>query len=346
MRRDLKDLVRKNIWNLKPYSSARDEFSASASVYLDANENPFDNGVNRYPDSSHTALKKQLADRRGLKSSQILLGNGSDEILDLLFRSFCEPGKDNIIITPPTYGMYKVIADINDIEVRQSLLTTDFQLNTREILSLVDEHTKLIALCSPNNPSGISLSQESIEEILNNVDCMVVVDEAYIEFSNQPSWVDRIDKYSNLFISQTFSKAWGMAGIRLGIGIGSSDVIEILHRVKPPYNINTLTETRALEGLAEADLHKERVDEILSERETLSRQLEQLSLVEQVLPSDANFLLIRVGNADKIYQYLMEKEIIVRNRSNQVNCENSLRITVGTKEENALLIQALKSYEE
>lgn len=339
------DLVRENIKSLKPYSSARDEYKDVAvndMIFLDANENPFENGVNRYPDPQQITVKKALANIKNVNEKNILLGNGSDEVLDLLFRAFCEPNKDNIITLPPTYGMYSVLASLNAIEDRKVLLSADFQPQIPQILEVVDEHSKILFLCSPNNPSGNSFSEESIETLLKNFQGLVVIDEAYIDFSKQESWLQKLDKYPNLVITQTLSKAYGMAGIRLGICYASEEIIQILNNIKPPYNINELTQQKALERLKNKEEVAKEIALILSERNQLALALKEISFIEKIYESDANFILIKVDDADKRYQELIAKGIVIRNRTTQPLCENTLRLTVGTKVENEKLISTLK----
>ena len=344
MKRNIADLIRKNIKHLKAYSSARDEFTNEALVFLDANENPYGEGLNRYPKGAHVELKTRLAQLSGIPSEQILLGNGSDEVLDLVFRTFCEPGQDNIIITPPTYGMYKVIADINDIEVREAYLNENFDLDIDSIIRLVDSNTKLLILCSPNNPSGNIMSSQLVEKLLNQLDCIVVIDEAYIEFSIAESWTNCLTEFPNLIVSQTFSKAWGLAGIRLGMGMASPFIIQTLNKVKPPYNISSLTEVQALEALQNTNQFESNRNMILKERQRLIDTFKAFPFVITIYPSDANFLLVKFADADLIYNYLMDKGVIVRNRTNEPGCSNTLRITIGTPEENNLLINILKNY--
>jgi histidinol-phosphate aminotransferase len=340
---DIQKLVRSHIADLQPYSSARDEFDTVESevVYLDANENPFDNGVNRYPDPQQRKLKEVIARRRGVAANQLLLGNGSDEVLDLIFRAFCIPNQDKIIVMPPTYGMYKVLANINCISLDEVPLNDDFQLFTKDILSQISTQTKAIFLCSPNNPSGNSFRREDILTLLQSFTGLVVIDEAYIDFSTQKSLVSDLSSYPNLIITQTLSKAYGLAGIRLGICIASEEIIDILNKIKPPYNINSLTQERAISALADWDTTQRQITQLIAERKGLFAQLEKISFVEKVYPSDSNFLLVRVDDANKRYAQLIENDIVVRNRSNQVGCENCLRFSVGTPQENQILIETL-----
>ena len=340
---DLQKLVRSHIADLHPYSSARDEFDPVERevVYLDANENPFDNGVNRYPDPQQRKLKEVIARHRGVAANQLLLGNGSDEVLDFIFRAFCIPNQDKIIVMPPTYGMYRVLANINRIFLDEVPLNNDFQLVTKDILNQISSQTKAIFLCSPNNPSGNSFRREDILTLLQSFAGLVVIDEAYIDFSTQKSLVSDLSSYPNLIITQTLSKAYGLAGIRLGICIASEEIIDILNKIKPPYNINSLTQERAISALTDWDTTQGQVTQLIAERKGLFAQLEKISFVEKVYPSDANFLLVQVDDANKRYAQLVENDIVVRNRSNQVGCENCLRFSVGTPLENEILIETL-----
>jgi len=340
---DILKLVRPHIADLQPYSSARDEFDPVEReiVYLDANENPFDNGVNRYPDPQQRKLKEVIARRRGVAANQLLLGNGSDEVLDLIFRAFCIPNQDKIIVMPPTYGMYRVLANINCISLDEVPLNNDFQLVTKDILNQISSQTKAIFLCSPNNPSGNSFRREDILNLLQSFTGLVVIDEAYIDFSSQKSLVSDLSSYPNLIITQTLSKAYGLAGIRLGICIASEEIIDILNKIKPPYNINSLTQERAISALEDWDTTQRQITQLIAERKGMFAQLEKISFVEKVYPSDANFLLVRVDDANKRYAQLIQNNIVVRNRSKQVGCENCLRFSVGTPQENQILIETL-----
>ncbi|WP_424493456.1 histidinol-phosphate transaminase [Salinimicrobium sp. GXAS 041] len=344
---NINTLIRENVNRLKPYSSARDEFTAEdrKMVFLDANENPFENGVNRYPDPQQNRLKQELAKQKNVNPSQILLGNGSDEVLDLIFRAFCEPKKDNIITLPPTYGMYKVLANVNDVEEREVLLTSNFQPDAAQIFEKVDDKTKIIFLCSPNNPTGNSFSETAVTELLQKFNGLVVIDEAYIDFSEEKSWLEKLEQFPNLVITQTLSKAYGLAGIRLGICYASQEIIQILNKIKPPYNINELTQQRALERLKDVDAVKSEIAHLLGQRELLDEELCKISFVEEVYPSDANFILVKVDDATTRYQQLLEQGIVIRNRTTQPLCENSLRFTVGTAMENEILLNALKNLE-
>lgn len=336
------NLVRPSIAKLKPYSSARDEFQGDSAIFLDANESPFETGVNRYPDPLQRALKQRISVIKGVDAHRIFLGNGSDEVLDLIFRAYCEPGHDNVIILPPTYGMYRVLADLNGVECREVLLKTEFEPDVEKILRMGDHHSKVLFLCSPNNPSGNAFSAESMERLLQGFAGLVVVDEAYIDFCIERTLLPRLAEFPNLIVTQTFSKAYGLAGIRLGMAFASEKVIAVLNRIKPPYNINNLTQRFALEQLADTSLVQHQVKELLEERKKLSVALTTVSWVEEVFPSDANFLLIRVDDADLRYKLLVEQGIVVRNRSSQPLCESCLRITVGTEGENTRLLQAMK----
>jgi len=341
---NINNIVRENIKSLKPYSSARDEYkdvNIQEMVFLDANENPFENGVNRYPDPKQNDVKELLSAIKGIAKSQILLGNGSDEVLDLIFRAFCEPNKDNIITLPPTYGMYSVLANLNAIENRKVLLTDDFQPKVTQILDVVDADSKILFLCSPNNPSGNSFSGALVEKLLEEFHGLVVIDEAYIDFSDQESWMKRLVDFPNLIITQTLSKAYGMAGIRLGTCYASKAIITILNNIKPPYNVNELTQQKAIERLKEVDEVQTEVKRIIIEREKLLKELKKVNFVKKVYPTDCNFILAKVDDATNRYQQLIEKGIVVRNRTRQSLCENTLRFTVGTSIENERLISAL-----
>lgn len=339
---DLKKIVRKNIWELKPYSSARDEFKGEASVYLDANENPYNAPFNRYPDPMQWAVKEQIEKLKGVAKENILLGNGSDEPIDLVFRAFCEPGIDNVVAIDPTYGMYQVCADINHVEYRKVRLTPDFQMDVDALLAATDNHSKAMFICSPNNPTGNAFPTAAIERVLSSFEGIVIVDEAYIDFSDKGTFLSELDKYPNLIVLQTFSKAWGSAAIRLGMAFASKEIIAILNKIKYPYNINLLTQQQALKVLANADQVKKWVEILLKERNELIQQLSRLSYVSKIYPTDANFVLVRVGDANGIYQKLVDQGIIVRNRHSVTLCDGCLRITVGTPDENKTLIEALK----
>jgi histidinol-phosphate aminotransferase len=340
----INNLVRENVKSMKPYSSARDEFKdfdTANMIFLDANENPFQNGVNRYPDPQQSSVKVVLANQRNVNPNQILLGNGSDEVLDLIFRAFCEPKVDNVITLPPTYGMYGVLANINAVENREVLLSTDFQPQVESIMETVDENTKIIFLCSPNNPTGNSFSDESVVKLLENFKGLVVIDEAYIDFSEKESWLAKINEYPNLVITQTLSKAYGLAGIRLGICYGSTEVISVLNKIKPPYNVNELTQVRALKRLSNPDRIKSEITSIIAQREKLLKVLVNIKFIEKIYSTEANFILIKVDDANKRYDELIAKEIVIRNRTTQALCENTLRLTIGTEEENRKLMDAL-----
>ncbi|MGB0880598.1 MAG: histidinol-phosphate transaminase [Polaribacter sp.] len=345
---NINTIVRKNIKSLQPYSSARDEYKNISSIkmiFLDANENPFENDVNRYPDPQQNDVKEVLSKIKGISKETILLGNGSDEVLDLIFRAFCEPNQDNIITLSPTYGMYNVLANINAIENKTVLLNNDFQPKLNQILETVNSNTKILFLCSPNNPTGNSFSEEIIEELLIKFNGLVVIDEAYIDFSTQESWLQRMKEFPNLIITQTLSKAYGMAGIRLGICYASEKIISILNKIKPPYNINELTQRKAIERLIKFEEVKDEVSKIIKERNRLVEKIKEISFILKIYPTDANFVLIQVDNATKRYHQLIEKGVVIRNRTTQPLCENCLRFTVGIKSENEKLIKALKEIE-
>ncbi|SDB38601.1 histidinol-phosphate aminotransferase [Flavobacteriaceae bacterium MAR_2010_188] len=342
---NLEDFVRQNVKNLKSYSSARDEFKSNDEdlVFLDANENPFNNGVNRYPDPQQTRLKIKIGKIKNINTENILLGNGSDEVLDLIFRAFCEPKTDNVIILPPTYGMYKVLANVNDIECREVLLSENFQPNVEAILKKQNTSSKLLFICSPNNPTSNLFQVHKIEKLLQEFNGLVVIDEAYLDFTDYKSWSERLDEFPNLIVTQTLSKAHGMAGIRLGICYASNEIIRILNRIKPPYNINELTQQRALQGLNSSDETDKQIKEIKAERKKLVSELREVIFVVKIFHSDANFLLVRVDDADKRYQQFMENGIIVRNRTNEPLCKNCLRFTIGTTLENQKLMIVAKN---
>lgn len=336
---NIEQLVRKNIISMKPYSSARDEFVGDAEIFLDANENPFPSPYNRYPDPLQRDLKVALGKIKNIDPSQIFLGNGSDEPIDLLIRAFCEPNKDSILITPPTYGMYKVCADINAVKIYEAPLTTDFQLDLRKVSEMIDDITKIIFLCSPNNPSGNLLKAEDIKKIITTFKGLVVLDEAYIDFSTFVGFRQYLNQYPNLIILQTLSKAWGLAGLRLGMCFASKEIIDILNKIKYPYNINVSTQSIVLDKLKAESEIKKNIKVILKERKTLHKHLSDFDWVKEVFPSDANFLLVKVSDAKRIYNEMINKGIILRDRSSVTLCENCLRITIGTPEENKVLIE-------
>jgi len=340
----LQDLVRPNIWALQPYSCARDEFQGEASVYLDANENPFNAPINRYPDPRQTNLKERLSVVKGIPVEKICLGNGSDECIDLIYRIFCEPAQDNVVAIAPTYGMYRVCADINNVAYREVLLDSDFQLNATRLLGVCDAHTKVIWLCSPNNPTGNCLNHSTIQRVLREFDGIVVVDEAYSDFADQPLFRHELKQWPNLVVLNTFSKCWASAGIRLGMAFASKEIIELMHRVKYPYNINTLTQRQALDVLSEI----QKIDlwraTLLRERMQMLPAIAELPICEKVYPTDANFFLAKMTDAKAIYQYLMKQGIIVRDRSRVQLCDNCLRITIGTPQENNTLLGALRRF--
>jgi histidinol-phosphate aminotransferase len=340
---DINSLVRRNILTMKPYSSARDEFKGEAEIFLDANENPYPTPYNRYPDPLQWRVKEKLAALKGIKPQQIFLGNGSDEAIDLLIRAFCEPNQDSILITEPTYGMYSVCADVNAVNVQQVLLTPDFDLDLDAFPKTFDATTKIIFLCSPNNPTANLLSRDKITEVLKRFYGIVVIDEAYIDFAKSKSFAHELEKYPNLVILQTFSKAWGLAGLRLGMCFAAEGIINILNKVKYPYNVNIRTQDLALDALENSHQKDAWVKEIITERDKLAKALSKLKIVEKVFPSDANFLLVRVQDAPATYHYLMDTKIIVRDRSRVALCYNCIRITVGTPDENQRLLKALQT---
>ncbi|OEK00210.1 histidinol-phosphate transaminase [Roseivirga sp. 4D4] len=343
---DPNQLLRPHLKNLVPYSSARDDYKGSEGVFLDANENPYGSITpekwNRYPDPYQRALKARIAEIKNVDAAQIFLGNGSDEPIDLLFRAFCEPGVDNVIINPPTYGMYKVSADINGVEAREVLMTKDFDLNTEGILNAVDERTKIIFICSPNNPSGNDVDLGKIEQVIKGFGGLVVVDEAYIDFTNRASFADRLAEFPNLIVLQTFSKAWGLAALRLGMAFCSEEILSILNKIKAPYNLSGLTQETVLKALDNIASKDEMVSDILKNRTDLKGQLESLDIIEEVYPTDANFFLVRIKDAKLVYKRLIEQQVILRDRSSVVLCDDGIRITVGTTAENHALIEALK----
>lgn len=341
----LQELTRPNIWNLKPYSSARDEYKGfTASVFLDANENPYNSPNNRYPDPLQNDLKAELARIKKVQPDQIFLGNGSDEAIDLVFRAFCEPAQDNVVAIDPTYGMYKVCADVNNVEYRKVLLDDSFQFSADQLLAAADEHTKLIFLCSPNNPTGNELLRTEIEKIIHSFEGFVILDEAYNDFSTAPSMLSQLSAYPNLIVLQTFSKAWGSAGIRLGMAFASPEIIAILNKIKYPYNVNLLTQKEGLNILHKYYEIERWIKTLIEERGEFMKDFAKLSCVKHVFPSDANFFLARVTDAVKIYNYLVSLGIIVRNRHTIALCGNCLRVTVGTRVENHRLMEALKTY--
>lgn len=340
--KDLKDLVRPNVWAMKPYSSARDEFQGEASVYLDANENPYNRPYNRYPDPMQWELKEKIAKLKGVKRESIFLGNGSDEAIDLVIRAFCEPAMDNIVGIDPSYGMYEVAANVNNVPFRKVRLDDRFDLDTASLLKAANDDTKVIFLCSPNNPTGNNLSRDHLYQVLDMFQGIVVIDEAYIDFSAAPSFLGELEKFPNLVVLQTMSKAWGAAGIRLGMAFASPEIIAVLNKIKYPYNVNLLTQEYALSRLKDARNKEIQVEIIIHERERLQEELLKIGCVRKIYPSDANFLLVEVTDANVIYERLVRKGIIVRNRTNVTLCNGCLRITVGTVEENKALLNVLK----
>jgi histidinol-phosphate aminotransferase len=348
MRFEIDNLVRPNIRRLRPYSSARSEFTGAADVFLDANENafgsPVGNGSNRYPDPLQTDLKNRIAEMNDVNASQIFVGNGSDEAIDLLFRIFCEPGRDESVICPPTYGMYRVSAEINDVVVKEVRLSGEFQLNCPAILESISPLTKLIFICSPNNPTGNLMNRDDVVTLAEQFEGIVVIDEAYIDFADAQSMIGEIDRLPNIVVLRTFSKAWGMAGLRVGLAFGSESVIELMNRVKPPYNISSLAQQAVLGALDERTKIDSWIANMRAERDRLRKALAKLPFVETIYPSDANFILVRMANANSIYRYLIEEKIVVRDRSSVASCEGCLRITIGTDLENDRLFSALENY--
>ena len=345
---NLDNLVRENIKKMTAYSSARHEYSGTANIYLDANENSFGSPLaenyNRYPDPLQLKLKEKISSIKGVPFQNIFLGNGSDEAIDLLFRVFCEPGKDNVIIFPPTYGMYEVCAEMNNVAVKKVSLTEDFQLDLNAIENSIDATTKLIFVCSPNNPTGNSINRNDIEVILNNFDGLVVIDEAYINYAKQKTFIPELTEYPNLVILQTLSKAWGLAGLRLGMAFAGQPIIDYLNKVKYPYNINTATQNLAIEALSNISSINNWTKTTVEQKDWLKEELLELEFVQTVYPSDANFILVKMIEAKKVYNYLSAKGIIVRDRSNVILCDDCLRITIGTPDENKQLVEALKLY--
>src|ERR1700744_870752 len=346
--RGLGGLLRENIKNLTPYSSARDEFKGEASVYLDANENafgsPLDEPYNRYPDPLQYKVKYRLSEIKGVPVRNIFLGNGSDEAIDILFRSFCNPGLDNVILVPPTYGMYEVSANINDIAIKRVPLTDEYQLNLEGVAEAIDKNTKLIFICSPNNPTGNSINRDDVETLLANFSGIVVVDEAYINFSRQKTFIQELTEYANLVVLQTLSKAWGLAGLRVGMAFASEEIIEVMNKVKPPYNINEASQELALKALQNIDQVNGWIRETLNQRDWLVLNIKDYDFVTDIYPSDANFILVKTTDAKGIYNYLVDKGIIVRDRSKVDLCAGCLRVTVGTPEENKVLIDTLEDF--
>ena len=338
-------LVRPMLREIAPYRSARDEFEdfEAQKIFLDANENPYNSDANRYPDPLQRQLKRVLAKVKGVKDDQILLGNGSDEVLDLIFRTFCEPGQDDVILLPPTYGMYAVLAQLNNVKAIEVPLNENFELDVKEIISKVNETTKVIFVCSPNNPSGNAIPLIQIQSLLDQFSGLVVVDEAYIDFSEGGTAISLLNKYPRLMVCQTFSKAYGLAGIRLGIGFANPAIIEFFNKIKPPYNVNILSQKKALEALKNRTIVKRQVGELIRERQKMEKDLLSFDFIREIYPSDANFLLIRVDNAKKRYDQLLDYGIVVRNRSSLLRCQNTLRVTIGTPQENNTFINVCKS---
>lgn len=342
--KDIKSLVRKNILELTPYSSARSEFKGKAEILMDANESPFDTGINRYPNPISPRVRARLAELKGVKPEQLMLGNGSDDLVDFVTRIFCRPGVDNVIALPPTFGMYKVSAAINDIEFRAIPLTPNFDIPMEDLLAAIDENSKILWLCSPNNPSGNLMPADKVEHLLAHFPGIVVLDEAYVEYQPEASFLSRLDEFPNLIITQTLSKAWGVAGIRLGAAYASPFIISMMNAIKAPYNINVLTQERALEILADEQGMQDRIKFLIDARKKLEKDLAELPIVDHVFPSVTNFLLVRFKDATAVYNKLLSQGIVVRNQSSQPNCANCLRITVGTAAENVRFMEALRGY--
>jgi len=347
---NIQSLLRQNIKTLNPYSSARDEYLGNVGIFLDANENSIgsipEGEYNRYPDPLQRTLKDNLSVMKNVSAENIFIGNGSDEAIDLVIRAFCEPGIDKILIMPPTYGMYKVAADINNVNIVEVPLTNNFEIETESVISMIDEQTKIIFICSPNNPSGNILDFNSIKAILESFNGLVVIDEAYIDFSNKRSWIKELPNFNNLIILQTFSKAWGLANLRVGMAFADLEIIKTFNKIKYPYNVNGVSQQLIVKALENESKKNAIVDILISEREKLLNDLILLNFVENVFPSDSNFLLVKVNDAANVYDYLLSEQIIVRNRSKMIHCEECLRFTIGTKEENMKLLEAMIKYGE
>lgn len=343
---NLQNLVRANIKRLTPYSSARKEFTGAAQIFLDANENSFGSPLarnyNRYPDPLQWKIKEKIAEMNSVNPQNIFIGNGSDEAIDLLFRIFCEPRKDNILICPPTYGMYQVSADINDAEIKRANLTEDFQLDFAKIENEIDENTKLLFICSPNNPTGNAFAKFDLSNLARKFNGIVVVDEAYIHFSRENSMLEELENLPNVVILQTFSKAWGLAGLRVGLAFANEEIIQLFNKVKPPYNISEIAQNAILDALENRQEVEHNISQIINEREKLIENLSKLSIAMKIYPTDANFILVKTVDAEKIYRFLLDEKIVVRNRNNVELCEGCLRITIGTPEENESLLKSLK----
>lgn len=336
-------LARQAILNLTPYSSAREEFSGQEAIFLDANESPYNKPWNRYPDPYQTKLRQRIAALKGLTPQQVILGNGSDELLDMLMRTFCEPGKDRVLSVTPSYGMYRVCAGINALEYDTVALQPDFSLPVDQILAQTHRHTRLLFLCSPNNPTGNAFAADQLKKLLKNFHGLVVVDEAYADFSRQKSWTTELSRYPNLVVLQTLSKAWGLAAIRLGMAFAHEQVIELLNKVKPPYNVNTLSQEKAYQALSDPGKTQDRIQKIIEERDALMQQLSEIPLIKKVYPSEANFFLVKVDDPAGVYDFLLQKGIIVRNRSHEPLCEGCLRISTGTPQQNQYLVEVLQN---
>jgi histidinol-phosphate aminotransferase len=345
MKFEIENIVRTSIKEMDPYASARDDFQGEATVFLDANESPFNTGLNRYPDPSQLALKQQVSKVKNVPVENIFIGNGSDEVIDLLFRAFCEPGKDRVMVLPPSYGMYGVSARINNIGLVEVPLDSEFRLNVDQIKLKSTEMVKLMFLCSPNNPTGNSIGLDQVERLLASFGGLVVLDEAYIDFSKMPSAIRLLEKYPNLVVLQTLSKSWGLAGIRVGLGFASKDVLRVLNKIKPPYNVNVLSQKIAIEALGNVEQQKSWVKAVLAQKEMMELGLGSLNFIKCVYPSDANFILFKVANADQLYAFLVQNGIVIRNRTAMYGCENCLRVSIGTMEENVNFLEKLNEYE-
>jgi histidinol-phosphate aminotransferase len=345
---NLQNLVRENVKRLTPYSSARKEFVGTARIFLDANENnfgsPLRKNYHRYPDPLQLAIKEKVAEVNDIKTEEIFIGNGSDEAIDLLFRIFCNPQKDNVLICPPTYGMYQVSAEINDIEIKKAYLSKDFELDSEAIKKEIDDQTKILFICSPNNPTGNSLNQKTILELAETFPGIIVIDEAYIDFSSQDSFLAEINNFQNIVVLQTFSKAWGLAGLRVGLAFANTEIIDLFNKVKPPYNVSEIAQEAVLQAFENRELVAKTVREIIAEREKLIKNLSELDFVTKIYPTDANFILVETIDPNGIYQHLIEQKIVVRNRTNVEMCAGCLRFTIGTPEENLSLLKELRNY--
>ncbi|MCZ2394338.1 MAG: histidinol-phosphate transaminase [Chitinophagales bacterium] len=345
---DIQKILRPHLRNFKAYSSARTEYTGKDAIFLDANENPFGSAsgelLNRYPDPLQSQLKVKIAQLKGIASEQVFIGNGSDEVIDLLFRAFCNPEIDNVIICPPTYGMYETSAHLNNVHIKEVLLTRDFQLQTEQVIAAIDDHTKMIFICNPNNPTGNLFHDEDIRSIVSSFNGIVVIDEAYIDFSNVSSWISQLKKYPNIVVMQTLSKAWGMAGIRVGMAFSSQEITKILTSIKPPYNVSALAQQAALKALENEAVKLEMAEVIMKENSRLISVFEKLNYVQKIYPTHANFILLKVDDPNRLYQYLTSHQVVVRNRNTTALCEGCVRISVGTPDENEELLKWMLAY--